>query len=154
MRKFYVAYGSNLSVEQMEFRCPNAEIVGVGRIKGWELAFGQHATIIPSKGSEVPALVWSVTDEDEKKLDKYEGFPIYYYKAEVPVEISSMGQTVDVDAMVYIMTAKQKYGKPSQRYVDVIWRGYDRFGFDHKYILDALLKLNPTKKSHSPGLKG
>ena len=134
--KLYVAYGSNLSVEQMAFRCPDAEIVGKGKLKEWRLEFGRHATIVPAEGSEVPVLVWSVTDEDEKKLDRYEGFPVYYYKDNVSVEMSDTGQIVE--AMVYIMTEKQKNGRPTQGYVDTIWSGYDRFGFDHKYILDAL----------------
>ena len=27
MKKFYLAYGSNLNVKQMQFRCPDAKIV-------------------------------------------------------------------------------------------------------------------------------
>ena len=33
MKKFYLAYGSNLNVEQMQFRCPDARIVGTAEIK-------------------------------------------------------------------------------------------------------------------------
>ena len=29
MSKKYIAYGSNLSVEQMAFRCPEAKIIGM-----------------------------------------------------------------------------------------------------------------------------
>ncbi len=32
MKKFYLAYGSNLNVEQMRFRCPDARIVGTAEI--------------------------------------------------------------------------------------------------------------------------
>ncbi|MGN1231560.1 MAG: gamma-glutamylcyclotransferase, partial [Anaerotignum sp.] len=28
MKKYYIAYGSNLNVRQMKFRCPTARIVG------------------------------------------------------------------------------------------------------------------------------
>ena len=31
-RKLYIAYGSNLSVEQMDYRCPDATIVGTATL--------------------------------------------------------------------------------------------------------------------------
>ena len=33
MKKYYIAYGSNLNVKQMKFRCPTARIVGTSVIK-------------------------------------------------------------------------------------------------------------------------
>ena len=39
-RKLYIAYGSNLSVEQMAVRCPDAEIMGKAVLKDWTLRFG------------------------------------------------------------------------------------------------------------------
>ncbi|HAE80882.1 MAG TPA: gamma-glutamylcyclotransferase, partial [Lachnoclostridium sp.] len=33
MSKKYIAYGSNLSVEQMAFRCPEAKIIGMAAIQ-------------------------------------------------------------------------------------------------------------------------
>ena len=38
-KKYYIAYGSNLSVEQMAQRCPDARIVGQAVLEDWELAF-------------------------------------------------------------------------------------------------------------------
>ena len=35
--KYYAAYGSNLSVEQMEVRTPDAVIVGTGILNDWRL---------------------------------------------------------------------------------------------------------------------
>ena len=32
-KRFYIAYGSNLSVEQMAYRCPDAEIAGMAALK-------------------------------------------------------------------------------------------------------------------------
>ena len=32
MKKYYIAYGSNLNVEQMRYRCPDAKIVGTSVI--------------------------------------------------------------------------------------------------------------------------
>ena len=39
MKKFYLAYGSNLNVKQMRFRCPDARIVGTAEIPNYQLLF-------------------------------------------------------------------------------------------------------------------
>ena len=48
----YIAYGSNLNLPQMAFRCPTAEVVGKSELKDYELLFrGSHygavATVEP-----------------------------------------------------------------------------------------------------------
>lgn len=35
MKKYYIAYGSNLNVKQMKFRCPGAKVVGTSVIKDY-----------------------------------------------------------------------------------------------------------------------
>ena len=42
--RLYIAYGSNLNLEQMKHRCPTAEVVGVAELRNWRLWFrgGQH----------------------------------------------------------------------------------------------------------------
>lgn len=51
----YFAYGSNLDLEQMAQRCPDAEIVGPVRLENYELRFrgSGFATVAPKKGSTV-----------------------------------------------------------------------------------------------------
>ena len=34
--KYYIAYGSNMDVAQMAYRCPEAQLVSTGEITGWE----------------------------------------------------------------------------------------------------------------------
>ena len=58
--KFYLAYGSNLSVRQMLQRCPGAVYVGTAKLKGWRLLFrksqsGNYLTIEQRKRRTVPA---------------------------------------------------------------------------------------------------
>ena len=55
--KLNAAYGSNLSVSQMAYRCPEAKIVGTGKINDYKLVFRYHADIEKSVGSYVPVLV-------------------------------------------------------------------------------------------------
>ena len=78
--KFYVAYGSNLNIQQMQMRCPTAKLYAVGEIKDYELQFKgmpdrAFATIAPQEGSSVPAAVWKIQPMDEWALDRYEGYP-------------------------------------------------------------------------------
>lgn len=137
---YYIAYGSNLSVEQMQWRCPDAYIVGYADLEGWRLSFGRHATIEPCEGASTPVLIWSVSKSDEKALDRYEGYPKYYHKAYLNVDIQEIGGTDSFGAvaMVYIMADIQKSGRPMKSYVDTIREGYRRFGFDEKILDDAL----------------
>ena len=41
----YIAYGSNMSGEQMAVRCPGAKLVGTGILEGAQLEFYLHATV-------------------------------------------------------------------------------------------------------------
>ena len=132
MSRYYIAYGSNLSVEQMKHRTPDAKIVGTATLQGWRLLFKGCATIEPKEGREVPVLVWEITDSDEASLDRYEGYPTFYYKRELPVRVTPLdgGAPRELTAMVYIMDEKQPFQMPSLYYYDVLYRGYRAFGFD------------------------
>ena len=66
MKKYYIAYGSNLNVQQMKFRCPTARIVGTSVIKDYQLLYkgsktGSYLTIEKKKGGIVPVAIWEVT---------------------------------------------------------------------------------------------
>ena len=88
MKRYYIAYGSNLNVQQMRWRCPGARIIGTSELKNYRLLFkgsktGSYLTIEPEVGCTVPVAVWEVTDQDELALDRYEGYPSFYYKTEM-----------------------------------------------------------------------
>ena len=59
--KYYIAYGSNLSIEQMKVRTPDARIVGTGILKNWRLLFRTYATIEKFKGFSFPVLVLKIS---------------------------------------------------------------------------------------------
>lgn len=146
MGKYYLAYGSNLNVEQMKCRCPSATIVGTAIINDYELLFkgsktGSYLTIEKCEGEYVPVGVWKVTEEDEFYLDRYEGYPNFYYKTEKEVIVKTTdGKKLKVKAFVYIMHEDRLLGKPSPVYVRCCLKGYHNFGFDSKHILKALNK--------------
>jgi len=136
--KYYVAYGSNLSVEQMAHRCPEATIVGTGILKDWELVFRVHATIEPRKGSTVPVLIWAISERDEARLDRYEGYPRYYVKKYLSVPVQATLGRFSVRGMVYVMVDGRPITPPSDAYYGIIEEGYERFGFDLGILQHAL----------------
>lgn len=137
-KSYYIAYGSNLSVEQMAVRCPDAKVVGTAMLDDWELLFRVHATIAPRKGAKVPVAVWEISEKDEKKLDLYEGFPTYYKKRNLKVKMTRIDNSAveTVDAMVYIMNLFRGFA-PSPSYYKIIDEGYQRFGFDRRILRQA-----------------
>ncbi len=139
-KKYYIAYGSNLSVEQMAFRCPDAKAVGSGFLHGWRLLFKGCATIEPDPERDVPVLIWEISEQDEENLDWYEGFPDFYYKKNLEVESFPLegGEPVRLTAMVYIMTGKRSLCAPSTNYYQVIEDGYKAFHFPMQVLTQAL----------------
>lgn len=124
--KIYGAYGSNMNLKQMSSRCPNAKVIGKGKLKNYRLTFrGINtgvANIEKMQGREVPIVLWEITPESEKALDIYEGYPRLYVKKEVEVETKDG----NIKAMVYVMTEQYEElpAQPSKYYLDVIWKGY------------------------------
>lgn len=106
---------------------------------GYRLLFrgGQHnahATIEEAEGRTVPVLLWKVSVRDEALLDRYEGYPYYYDKVQIPVELD--GKTVS--AMAYVMQPGFDLNKPSPSYLHTIREGYQAAGFDQAVLDQAL----------------
>jgi len=135
----YVAYGSNLNLEQMEWRCPYAKVLGNAELRDYRLLFrggngGSVATVEPKKGGIVPVLLWDITPRDEEALDRYEGWPRLYRKETVTVYYEGK----PVKAMVYIMNDGRPLGFPSEHYLQTIIEGYLSAGFDKKTLEQAV----------------
>ena len=131
----YIAYGSNMNPEQMKYRCPGAQLVGTGLLRGYQLEFNRHATIVESNNltAAVPVAVWEITPADEKHLDFYEGFPHYYRKATCKVDMDNGGQ---VQGMVYQMR-KFDFSPPGEGYFIGIRDAYEELGL-HSEIKQVL----------------
>ena len=144
-KRYYIAYGSNLNIEQMKRRCPQARIIGTAEMKDYELLFkgsltGSYLTIEKNKGGRVPVAVWETTEADEAALDRYEGFPTFYYKAEMELDIKGIrtGRIRHRNCYVYIMHEERQIGVPSYYYVDTCLEGYRAFGFDESFLWRAV----------------
>ena len=143
--KYYLAYGSNLNIRQMRRRCPTAKVYGTAEIPDYQLLFkgsrtGAYLTIEENEGSSVPVGVWEVTESDEEALDRYEGYPRFYYKKEITIKCrrKETNRLKTVKAFVYIMHESHKLDKPTPSYVDTCLEGYLAFGFEEEPLVRAL----------------
>lgn len=132
-KRLYIAYGSNINLEQMAHRCPNSKIISKEMLKGYELEFRGVATIVPNDKSEVPILIWEIDGRDEHSLDRYEGFPNLYRKELFEIEIDGEKK----ECMAYLMN-KGQISPPTSYYYNVINQGYEANGMDTSYLRAAL----------------
>lgn len=142
--RYYIAYGSNLNIGQMEHRCPTAVPIGTAWLEGYELNFkgsktGSYLTVDEKEGGRVPVAIWEIQPQDERCLDRYEGFPQFYYKKDFVLAVKSLdGSTVrNLNCFVYLMSVDRQIGITSTVYLNTCLEGYTDFGFDTKYLMDA-----------------
>ena len=132
--KLYVAYGSNMNLEQMSHRCPKAKVIGTGILEGYKITFrGKYkgvANIELCNDKLVPIVLWEITEDCEVALDLYEGYPNLYIKKEVEVIVEGKS----IKAMAYIMASEytDMVEAPTEYYFNVIARGYSDNGIDLK----------------------
>ena len=127
-KTLYFAYGSNINLDQMAHRCPDAKPLGPVTLDNYELLFrgrgdgGGFATIAPCEGGQVQGLLWEITPQCERSLDIYESYPRFYDKQTVSVRDR---QGVDYQVMAYVMTGElsRNPAAPSQHYYAGIAEG-------------------------------
>lgn len=147
-KRYYLAYGSNLNMEQMKYRCPAAKAVGTAVLANNTLTFrgsgsGYYLSVDPKIGGKVPVGVWEVTAADEAALDRYEGFPRFYSKAEVTLDVTPLqgGRPARKKAFYYFMNEGSRLGLPSEFYLETCLQGYKDFGFDKRFLKRAVERV-------------
>jgi gamma-glutamylcyclotransferase (GGCT)/AIG2-like uncharacterized protein YtfP len=133
MAILYFAYGSNLNHFQMKRRCKNSSYLKKINLKNFKLTFRSKyraADIEPKKNSIVPGGLFEISKSDEKKLDIYEDYPNLYKK----YYFYYYGKKI----MTYVMVKKTSFRFPTERYLNVVKRGYVDCGLDYKYLQKAL----------------
>ena len=130
----YFAYGSNLHHFQMKRRCKDSVFLKKIILKDFRLTFRSKyraADIEHKKNSTVPGALFKISKNDEKKLDVYEDFPILYKK----YYFYYYGKKV----MTYTMVKKTPFRYPTERYFNVVKKGYKDCNLDIKYLKRALV---------------
>ncbi len=138
-QRLYFAYGSNINLEQMKRRCPDARPIAPVMLRDYELSFRGSgvATIIPKRGATAHGLMWDLTPECEQALDIYEAYPRLYGKKDVTVRDKS-GSSYSV--MAYIMTpgyAEQPADPPRGYFIGIL-EGYKQNGMPTQPLFKAL----------------
>ena len=129
----YFAYGSNLHHFQMRIRCKDSVFIKKINLKNFRLTFRikyRAADIEPKKNSIVPGGLFEISKSDEKKLDVYEDFPILYKKH----YFYYYGKKV----MTYTMVKKSTFKFPTERYLNIVRRGYKDCKLDSSVLTKAL----------------
>ena len=125
----YFAYGSNLHHFQMKRRCKDSIFLKKINLKDFRLTFRSKyraADIEPKKGSIVPGGLFEISKSDEKKLDVYEDYPILYKK----YYFTYYGKKI----MTYTMTKKTCFMFPTERYLNVVKKGYKDCNLNIKFL--------------------
>ena len=130
----YFAYGSNLHHFQMKRRCKDSIFIKKINLKDFRLTFRSKyraADIEPKKNSIVPGGLFKISKSDEKKLDIYEDYPVLYKKYYFFYNKKKV--------MTYTMVKKSLFMYPTERYLNVVKKGYKDLNLDLKYLKKALI---------------
>ena len=129
----YFAYGSNLNHFQMKRRCKDSVFLKKINLSNFKLTFRSKyraADIEPKKNSIVPGALFEISKSDEKKLDVYEDYPTLYEK----YYFTYYGKKV----MTYTMVKKSTFKFPTERYLNVVKRGYKDCNLNNKFLKISL----------------
>ena len=129
----YFAYGSNLNHFQMKRRCKDSVFLKKINLNNFRLTFRSKyraADIEPKKNFKVVGGLFEISKSDEKKLDIYEDYPILYKK----YYFYYYGKKV----MTYTMVRKTSFTYPTERYLNIVIKGYKDCKLDKKLLLEAL----------------
>ena len=129
----YFAYGSNLNHIQMKKRCKDSVFLKKINLTNFKLTFRSKyraADIEPKKNSIVQGALFEISKSDEKKLDIYEDYPVLYKKYYFTYYSKKV--------MTYTMTKKTLFAYPTERYLNVVKRGYKDCNLDNHILKKAL----------------
>ena len=129
----YFAYGSNLHHFQMKRRCKDSFFLRKIKLKDFKLTFRSKyraADIERKKNSIVPGGLFEISKSDEKKLDVYEDYPTLYKKFYFSY--------YEKQIMTYTMVNKTSFKFPTERYLNIVKRGYKDCNLDQKFLMKAL----------------
>jgi gamma-glutamylcyclotransferase (GGCT)/AIG2-like uncharacterized protein YtfP len=117
----------------MRRRCKDSIFLKKINLKDFKLTFRSRyraADIEPKKNGIVPGALFEISKNDEKKLDVYEDYPRLYKK----YYFTYYGKKV----MTYTMAKKTSFTFPTERYLNIIKKGYVDCNLEKKYLISAL----------------
>jgi hypothetical protein len=147
-RHLYFAYGSNLSLDQMARRCPNAKPVRAHRLDGWQLAFRRGADIEPAPGGFVMGALWWLSPVCEEVLDHHEAnYNRHHFILNGDLPGFGAGA---YEMLTYIRKDQSYIHPPPEHYAAKVRRGFADFGLATETLERALLPFAETRR-HAHG---
>jgi gamma-glutamylcyclotransferase (GGCT)/AIG2-like uncharacterized protein YtfP len=146
----YFAYGSNLNLRAMAYRCPRAKPLTVARLDGYRLVFRRYADISPDPKGTVWGALFDLTPACLHVLDKYEDEASNLYR-KITVTVTRAEEACE--AMAYIMD-KGPIAPPDVAYYGEIARGYRDWKLDEALLRRArLATLHPQPAQKAKSVK-
>ena len=112
----------------------------MGLSKKW---VGSVATLIPKEKGQVRGFAYLMTQEEEKRIDMFEAYPVKYDKVEVILHDHNQ---VPFIGIAYIMNPSEFFLYPNKKYLNACalsYLAYYYIGLDN----DKLKDFNPGKLS-------
>ena len=131
-RRPYFAYGSNMASENVGKYCASPTILGVVAVPGYQFRIAKHGygTMVEDTDAEIHGLLWSLTDDDLRSLDEYEGLGDgHYYRASILV----LFEGNSIEAQVYLATDPAP-GKARAGYLDQVVEAARELALPREYI--------------------
>ena len=131
--RVYFAYGSNMHGGEMAERCPEADFIGPARLAGFtfRIATGGYGTIVADKNGVVHGVLWTLSPDDERSLDEYEGVPQGLYKRMLVEVEQPEGQ--HAQAFAY-HALDETPGRPVKGYLETVLVAARSQGLPDEYI--------------------
>lgn len=134
---FYLAYGTNLNIQNMIKLCPDALLLETERLYGFRLVFrGPHngeawLSLVKDPSSSIPVALWQITPKDKEALVRYERCPQEHDEIHLV-----LGRR---HCFTYVIAPAYPFATPSETYYHTVEAGYKELGFDLLELHQALL---------------
>src|SRR5271169_623054 len=114
----HFAYGSNMHRAVMRKHAPQAEPIGVARLKNYRFVITAdgYASAEPARAQCIHGMMWRLTPRDRVTLDTWENIASGLYRAEIlPVHAAGRRRP----AFVYIARPRA-VGQPKAGYMEIV----------------------------------
>lgn len=101
-RRLYFAYGSNMNPAQFHQRCPGSDLLGPATLRShcWYITDRGVASVEADPDRQVHGILARLTEDDERRLDTFEGVSLGLYRREFATVHVEDGRPVT--ALIYI----------------------------------------------------
>lgn len=133
--RYYFAYGSNIKKDRLEGRLDKVKVFGVAILKGYHIAFNKQsvdrtgkANIIPMVQEEIFGVLYGLSEDQFKKLDKNEDG---YKRVSMNVYLGIK----KINAQTYIALEEKVNDNlfPTEKYLNFLIEGAREHNFPEEY---------------------